>query len=180
MPHDFIRFNLKILRAMNSCQRDKFVALFDEALNSGFEEIYFTSKKYLWNIIRGKDYYKMLSYYVVEKLNFYKSALGEESLLQLNSANWLIHKTLETTEDYSIRKSFIWSIMKQIPLLTIDTIQYASPEKIHSILTSPDKESMVVCDDFVRPFLNEYRTLHEEISSLQQQIQMMSSLIEDM
>lgn len=173
--HDFFRFNLKILRAMNSCQREKFVALFDEAMLSGYEDSYFTSKKYLWNWIRGKDYYKMLSYYVVEKLKFYLSTgLGEEKLLQLNGANWLIHKTLETTKDYNIRKSFIWSIMKAVPLLTVDTIQYASPEKIHNILTTRNND--IVADDYLSPFIEEYVSLLHANEELHSQIDILNML----
>lgn len=130
---------------------------------------YFVQKRFLWNIIRGKDYYKMMSYHVIQMLE------GKDPIGDMNDANWIIHMVLVTTKNEEVCKSFIWNIMKSVPLLTIDTIKYASDEKIKSILRS-DKD--IICDEHVTPFLSEIKALKAQAQADKEQLSLYQSMLE--
>ena len=172
---NFIEINRRIIATYNSCDMKAFSRLIDDLLEQSNAEKYFTKKWYVWNVIRPKDYYKCMAEYVIncitkvlnppkEDMDLFNhiSPDSDEALRHYNEhymsrADYIIKMVLETTKDAEIRKSFIWKIMKKVPLLTIDTIQYASPEKIHSLLTG-NKD--IVSDDYMRPVIKvitEYR-----------------------
>ena len=65
--------------------------------------------------------------------------------------------------------------MKQIPLLTVDTIQYASREKILSILRS---DKYAITDEAVNPFVSEIVDLKLQVKDLEEQIQALSAMLE--
>lgn len=149
-----IRDNRKIISAFNSCDRAKFVALLDEFLTRSEDEIIklFTKKRYVWNIIRGKDFYKMVSWYIVDTL---KS--DNLDVTKLNNIEQLTHITITSAANDHIRWVFVKSIITQVPLLTVDTIKYIKRDRLDSILeTSND---MIICDCYVEPFMEYIRAL---------------------
>lgn len=154
-----VKLNLRIIKVLNSCDRKQFLSLINDVSESPGMDI-FTKKRYIWNHVRGKDFYKMIAYYIVQS---YNSCIEEGDKNVLQKTEELLKVILETTKDESIRKSFIWNIMKQIPLLTMDTIQYASPEKIHSLLSS-DKN--IIVDNALAPFVEEVRMLRNQIDDV--------------
>lgn len=150
----WIKDNLDMIRVMNSCNYQEFARLISAIINRPYPEKYFTSKRYVWNIIRPRDFYKMSAMWVIEKI---KIAQIDEDSAHMAAAEMVIKLVLKSTKEYTIKRSFIWNIMKQCPLITVDTIQYASAEKLQSLLTG-DKE--IICDDIMRPIIDiimEYR-----------------------
>lgn len=114
----------------------------------------FSSRLYIWNIIRPRDFYRMTSIWVTDMVG-----KGE-----LDQAERMIKLILSTTTNESACKNFIWVITKRVPLLTEDTIRFMSPEKIHSLL-SGDKE--LICDQVMRPIVDEIMSLRSRIESLE-------------
>lgn len=157
-PIKTIKLNLRIISVLNSCNRAAFEELVDEFI--GQPKI-FRSKWYIWNIVRGKDFYKMLSHYVIEK------TINPEKK-DHSAAEWIIRIVAETTKDQSVLNHFVWAILKQVPLLTMVTIQCASKEKIHSILNS---DKTIYTDDALAPFVEEVLMLHKRIDDLEDEVE---------
>ena len=157
-PIKTIKLNLRIISVLSSCNRAPFEELVDEFI--GQPKI-FRSKWYIWNIVRGKDFYKMLSHYVVEKTT-------NPEKKNHASAEWIIHMVAETTKDQVVLDHFIWAILKQVPLLTTVTIQCASAEKIRSILNS---DKIIYTDDALAPFVKEIAILHARIKDLEDEVE---------
>lgn len=156
---NIIKTNLQIISVLNSCDRKKFEALVTDAITN---EKIFRSKLYIWNWIRGRDFYKMLSHYTITNIEQHT----EESM---NRAETIIKMVLDTAKDETIKRNFIWAIMKQVPLLTADTIRYASADKITSLLQS-DKE--LITDSSINPIVLEVYRLRKKIHNLEEEVQM--------
>lgn len=69
------QWNLAYIQAVNKCDRQTFLQLFHDAMEMELKGL-FIRKRYIWNWIRGKDFYKNLAYYVVQQV---KDALGDGS-----------------------------------------------------------------------------------------------------
>jgi len=154
---EIIKLNKRILKVYNSCDWEVFSELIDDVLCRPDTEVtqIFTSKLYLWNVIRPRDFYKMAAHHIVQ---------STQDITKLDQVEHLVHIILTTTSSMKIRTSFVWNILKQVPLLTIDTVQYASPEKIHSILRS---DRAVLADAAIAPFVTEVRDLRTEVEMCQ-------------
>ena len=161
---NWVKTNLEIIRVMNSCSRTNFEELLNRILELPDHMKYFTSKRYIWNIIRGRDYYKMLAHYVCVCIETNNHARAEQ----------IIRIVSETESDQAVIKSFIWAVMKQVPLLTTVTIQFASPEKIKSILSS---DKVILTDDALIPFVDYVMELRKQIKDLEDQIEAIQSFI---
>lgn len=162
-PFGWFKFNIRILRVLNSCDRKSFEALVDEAL-----DIYpklLSSRWYLWNVVRGRDYYKMMAHYVVTR------AQTDDR----EKCETILRIVLHTTKDEAVRRNFIWAIMKQVPLLTIDTVPYASREKIQSILRS---DKFAITDEAISPFVREVIDLRLQIKDLEEQVSALTAMLE--
>lgn len=164
---EWFKLNRRIIQTYNSCDMSTFSKLVHEIMDKGEgpAKKIFTSKKYIWNIIRPKDYYKCMSDVVVKCIE----TVSQDSHIMpkeywMDRAEFIITMVLTSTEDLAIRKSFIWNIMKRVPLLTRATISYASAEKITSLLRSG---KLIIADDAVSPFIGEIKCLHDQIKELQ-------------
>jgi hypothetical protein len=150
----WIKDNLNMIRIMNSCDYQEFAYLLSDLIRRPECNKFFLSKRYIWNLIRPRDFYKMTAMWIIEKI---KVAQDESSSSTFAEAESVIKLVLKSTKHYQIRKSFIWNIMKKCPLITVDTIQYASAEKLHYLLTG---DKPIICDDIMRPIIDvimEYR-----------------------
>lgn len=163
-----IIINLAIIKVLNSCDRKAFITLVDQYLNDKLFNVFY-KKWYLWNIVRGRDYYKMLSHYVITKL---QDTIDPDS--SQARAEFIINMVIETAKTEEIKKSFIWAIMKQIPLLTAITIQYASPEKIKSLLYS---DKILITDTAITPFVMTVSELRRQVSELEKQLEVTQEMI---
>ena len=146
-----LQWNIAYVKAVNNCDRQVFLQLFHDAMKAEVKGL-FTRKRYVWNWIRGKDFYKNLAYYVVSEV---KNALGEGSCNRteiLERVEKLIHELLTSEKRYDVRKSFIWNITKQVPLITTDTVAYMSEDRITNMLRS---DKLIMCDATFTPFIRE-------------------------
>ena len=167
-----IKLNLKIVSVLNSCDRKKFEALVDTVID---QPKVFRSKWYIWNWIRGRDFYKMLAHYVVKNIEagyqngdvFIGDCPPDEN--PTKKAEAILQMVLDTAKDEAIKRNFIWAVMKQIPLLTVDTVQYASREKVISLLQS---NKVLVTDPYIGTFVDEIGRLRNQIHELEDEVQM--------
>ena len=146
--------NRKILRTFNSCDRKEFYGLLDEITKTSSITKIFTSKWYLWNWFRPRDFYKTIADYVVDKL---KSGTPENNQL----AEDLIRVILATTKTEKIKQSFVWNITKRCPILMIEMMPYISAERIHSILYS---DKLIYADNYLSPIIREVIALRNKLS----------------
>lgn len=144
----WIQLNLRYIKAVNSCDRKNFIQFFDEMLDTKGA---FTQKRYIWNLIRGREFYKNVAYHVVTLV---KTILDnpESTSLELARVEQILSMVMKTEKNESVKSSFIWNITKQVPLITVDTIRYMSPERITNIITS---EKRVANDERMDPFIRE-------------------------
>ncbi len=152
----WFKLNRRIITTFNSCNPTKFQELLTDIMALPEPNVLriFSSRRYVWNIIRPRDFYRMASIWVTDQI-----AKG-----QFVEAERMIKLILRTTKNESACKNFIWVITKKCPLITEDTIRYMSAEKIHSLL-SGDKE--IICDEVMRPFIDEVSNLRLKVESLE-------------
>lgn len=166
-PIRIIKLNLRIISVLNSCDRKTFEKLINEVIDN---PKVFRSKLYVWNIVRGRDFYKMLSHYVIEQFEN-----NNDDPTKNNKVETIINMVMDTAKSEAIKRNFIWAIMKQVPLLTATTIQYASREKIHSILNS---DKTIYTDDALAPFVEEIALLHKRIKDLEDEVEAFKLMFE--
>lgn len=154
-----ISLNIRIIRVLNSCDRKQFESLISEVIS---RPRVFRSKLYVWNIIRGRDFYKMLAHYVVSELSN-----SDSSEVHYANAETIIKMVMDTAKSEEIKKSFIWAVMKQVPLVTATTIQYASHDKIVSLLQS---DKVLITDDCISPFVDEIARLRSRVKDLEDEL----------
>lgn len=135
------KMNIRMIQVLNSCKYDEFEPLIDEILGLPNWETYFTSRRYIWNIIRPRDFYKMCAMYV--------HSHTEGDLTEFDKVERLINIVLETAKSEQIKKTFVWNITKSTPLIIWKMIPYMSREKIVNMIT---KKKYVITDDLIQPF----------------------------
>lgn len=138
---NWIKMNRRMIQVLNSCKYDEFEPLIDEILGLPNWETYFTSRWYIWNIIRPRDFYKMCAMYVHNHT--------EGDLTKFDKVEKLINIVLETAKSEQIKKTFVWNITKSTPLIMWKMIPYMSKEKIINMIT---KKKYVITDDLIQPF----------------------------
>lgn len=164
------KINMNYIKTVNRCNMDSFKKFMTDILmtetDGSDEQVLelFTSKRYIWNLIRGKDFYKSMADYIVclTKINAY------------NEADILLRCVVETTkvrpssddQKGDIRKHFVTQVMKRAPFLTVTTIQYMSPERLEQILELPALHELYV-DTTLQPFINRIILLDSSISIAQ-------------
>ena len=162
-----IKLNLRIISVLNSCDRKTFEKLINEVIDN---PKVFRSKLYVWNIVRGRDFYKMLSHYVIEQFEN-----NNDDPTKNNKVETIINMVMDTAKSEAIKRNFIWAIMKQVPLLTATTIQYASREKVISLLRS---DKVLFTDPAIDPFVTEVYELRKQIKELEDQLQATQIMME--
>ena len=138
---NWIKMNRRMIQVLNSCKYDEFEPLIDEILGLPNWDTYFTSRWYIWNIIRPRDFYKMCAMYVHNHT--------EGDLTEFDKVENLINIVLETAKSEQIKKTFVWNITKSTPLIMWKMIPYMSKEKIINMIT---KKKYVITDDLIQPF----------------------------
>lgn len=172
-PAQIIRLNVKIIRVLNSCDRKTFEELVDEVID---QPKVFRKKYYVWNIVRGRDFYKMLAHYVTQEITRHiQQENPTPDIDRMTKAETIIQMVMDTAKTDAIKRNFIWAIMKQVPLLTVTTIQYASPDKIRNLLKL---EHTLVMDQAITPFVNEIAELKATIAEQDERIQAMETMMD--
>lgn len=162
---NFIQVNKLIMKAINSQDKNIFCEVMDTLMDSDVKGL-FVKKRYLWNIIRPRDIYKLMTYWI--EIN-----IKDEKISQRIN---IMHELLLNTKDIKIRKSFVWGLMKHVNLLTIHTIEYTSEEKIKNIvgkLGVPDQD--VYADNILLPLLVSVR---EQFDLYKAEIEVLNSMID--
>ena len=162
---NFIQVNKLIMKAINSQDKNVFCEVMDTLMNADVKGL-FVKKRYLWNIIRPRDIYKLMTYWI--EIN-----IKDENIAQRIN---IMHELLLNTKDIKIRKSFVWGLMKRVNLLTIHTIEYTSEEKIKNIvgkLGVPDQD--VYADNILLPLLVSVR---EQFDLYKAEIEVLNSMID--
>lgn len=146
------KMNKRIIEVYNSLKVQEFTDLMNEVAGYTEPEIIdlFTNRWYIWNIIRNKDFYKLISTWLINCPLF-------------TDIHFLILSLVITTANTdTTRITFVKSIMKKRIILTIDTIKYI--EDIQKIFEKEDLEA-VVCDEYVQPFVDQMVKLETDISN---------------
>ena len=162
---NFIQVNKLIMKAINSQDKNVFCEVMDTLMDADVKGL-FVKKRYLWNIIRPRDIYKLMTYWIEINIK------DEKISLRIN----IMHELLLNTKDIKIRKSFVWGLMKRVNLLTIYTIEYTSEEKIKNIvgkLGVPDQD--VYADNILLPLLVSVR---EQFDLYKAEIEVLNSMID--
>ena len=154
-----ISMNLKIMKAVNSCERAQYMPLLDEIMDMKESEMWkiFTKKYYLWNLLRGKDFYKTLAVYVIDKVN---SDVPED----MNRAELAIKVGIATANKDKDCKAFVKTILRNVSVLTVDTIRYTTNEKLEQLLSEPEG---IIADEKMTVVLKTVSDMKSQISALQ-------------
>ena len=112
----------------------------------------------------------MLSHYVIEQFEN-----NNDDPTKNNKVETIINMVMETAKSEAIKRNFSWAIMKQVPLLTATTIQYASREKVISLLRS---DKVLFTDPAIDPFVTEVYELRKQIKELEDQLQATQIMME--
>lgn len=156
---NFIKVNKLILKAINSQDKDIFCDVMETFIKEKVITGIFKKKYYLWNIIRPRDVYKLIAYWI-------ETTIDCDDSDTYNLRIDIMHELILTTKNIKIRKSFVWGLLKRVNILTIYTIQYASSDKIFNIiskLNSPDQR--VYVDNILYPLMMSVKTQFESYKS---------------
>lgn len=132
-----VKTNLAIIRALNSGNQATCIRLIHELITRSEKEVrsIFTKKWYIWNIIRGKDFYKLMSRYVIQQVRLYQGDPTEVSALV--TGELAIHLVMATEPRDQIKREFVKAIERDIRIMTVELLPYITDERIDSILNDP-------------------------------------------
>ena len=136
-----IKWNRKIIRVMNSCKYEEFEKLINELLELPNYKKFFTSKWYIWNVMRPRDFYKMCAMYIQK--------ITDGQTVHFDKAEKLIKIVLHSAKSEQIKKTFVWNITKNTPIIMWDMVPYMSKEKIIVMMV---KKKYVIADEIMQPF----------------------------
>ena len=136
-----IKWNRKIIRVMNSCKYEEFEKLINELLELPNYKKFFISKWYIWNVMRPRDFYKMCAMYIQK--------ITDGQTDHFDKAEKLIKIVLHSAKSEQIKKTFVWNITKNTPIIMWDMVPYMSKEKIIVMMV---KKKYVIADEIMQPF----------------------------
>lgn len=136
-----IKWNRKIIQVMNSCKYEEFEKLLNELLELPNYQKFFTSKWYIWNVMRPRDFYKMCAMYIQK--------ITDGQTDYFDKAEKLIKIVLHSAKSEQIKRTFVWNITKNTPIIMWDMVPYMSKEKIIVMMV---KKKYVIADEILQPF----------------------------
>ena len=136
-----IKWNRRIIQVMNSCKYEEFEKLINELLELPNYKKFFTSKWYIWNVMRPRDFYKMCAMYIQK--------ITDGQTNHFDKAEKLIKIVLHSAKSEQIKKTFVWNITKNTPIIMWDMVPYMSKEKIIVMMV---KKKYVIADEIIQPF----------------------------
>lgn len=135
------KWNRRIIQVMNSCKYEEFEKLINELLELPNYKKFFTSKLYIWNVMRPRDFYKMCAMYIQK--------ITDGQTDHFDKAEKLIKIVLHSAKSEQIKKTFVWNITKNTPIIMWDMVPYMSKEKIIVMMV---KKKYVIADEIMQPF----------------------------
>lgn len=136
-----IKWNRRIIQVMNSCKYEEFEKLLNELLELSNYQKFFTSKWYIWNVMRPRDFYKMCAMYIQK--------ITDGQTDHFDKAEKLIKIVLHSAKSEQIKRTFVWNITKNTPIIMWDMVPYMSKEKIIVMMV---KKKYVIADEILQPF----------------------------
>ena len=136
-----IKWNRRIIQVMNSCKYEEFEKLINELLELTNYKKFFTSKWYIWNVMRPRDFYKMCAMYI--------QRITDGQTDHFDKAEKLIKIVLHSAKSEQIKRTFVWNITKNTPIIMWDMVPYRSKEKIIVMMV---KKKYVIADEIMQPF----------------------------
>lgn len=142
--------NMRLIKAFNSCDQSNQMEVIDDIMKMGESDItkVFRKRYFIWNIFRGKDFYKVMTRYVVNTVTNGDVARGVNAL----------RYSLVTADNDQIRKAFVKAVMKGVPLITIETVMYASKERMDQLLSSNQLNDAIIGAELM-PFVDRIKEL---------------------
>lgn len=157
----FLTLDCKYIAIVNKCDMTEMYQFFLEIIK--IPEV-FERKRYIWNIIRGKDFYKCAADFVVREMA--QLDMGDPDELSsdhITNMENMINGILNSTKNEAIRKSFVWNVTKKVPILYMVMLPYMSPERIQNILKSDN----LLIDDALKPIIDIIKDQRHMIEDLQ-------------
>lgn len=145
-----IKWNRRIIQVMNSCKYEEFENLLNDILDLPEYKKYFTSKWYIWNVLRPRDFYKMCAMYIQK--------ITDGQTDHFDKAEKLIKIVLQSAKTEQIKRTFVWNITKNTPIIMWDMVPYMSREKIISMMV---KKKFVIADEITQPFFEAVNTISQ-------------------
>ena len=153
MKRNWVKWNLLYIRAVNSYDREALSRLFDEGCD---HPEFFVRKRYIWNIIRGKEFCRIFAEWIIE---WYRAAeSGRVGWEVMDTVVDLFNRFMVTETHDNIKRSLVWKVTKIVPLLTVHTVPYISGERLTHIMESGKH---CVTDGVIRPFMDRIVELSE-------------------
>ena len=174
MKRGWLAWNLLYIRAVNSDDGEQLNYFFDEASDKGLA--FFTKSCYIWNIIRGKEFCRILADWVID---WYRRASEEDERGDaiMEKVLSLLHNVMVSLDHWDnqdkIKRSLVWKITKYAPILTIDTLPYISEDRLVHILES---DKWIVTDETMKTVVNYTAKLKVDLASAQASMEYMSDL----
>lgn len=165
----WISLNLEYIRAVNAGNDAEVIRFFDRISD---DKRYFTKKRYIWNIIRGKEFCRIVANWVIEWYRI--SSTRDDGTTAMCDVLNVLHWIMTSENHERVKKSLVWKITKDAPILTIDTLPHVSPERLINILNS---DRWIVTDDALRPIINGYIELELELASAKSSLAAMEGLL---
>lgn len=144
--------NKRIVYVYNSLKIQEFTDLMDEVVTYSPDKIkeLFTSRWYIWNIIRNKDFYKLISTWLINA-----PSLG-------NMHFFVLSLVIRTANNDVTRETFVKALFKKRVILTLDTLMYY--DSMSEILEKDDL-SKISCDPYVQPLIDRIIKLEVDLEN---------------
>lgn len=151
---NIITINRRLIAAINSCDQMSQMRVIDDIMTMSEDDVkkVFSKKYFFWNICRGKDFYKVMARYVCESIS---NGNIENGIIVLRN-------TVVTAKSDDIRRAFVRAILKKVPILTLETIAFATHSKLSMILAmEADSLRAIVTENMMKPFIDRIIELEE-------------------
>ena len=117
-----IKWNRRIIQVMNSCKYEEFEKLLNELLELPNYQKFFTSKWYIWNVMRPRDFYKMCAMYIQK--------ITDGQTDHFDKAEKLIKIVLHSAKSEQIKRTFVWNITKNTLIIMMVKKKYVIADEI--------------------------------------------------
>ena len=128
----------------------------------------FRKKRYIWNHIRGKDFYLSLSSYLrdtAKEILYSQELTPEEASAKLAEVETVMNEILATEKKEDVKLNFVRNITKYVPIMTYAMLPYMSEGNIQKVLTA----DRILNDTTMQPIITEFLSLKRKLNESEQQ-----------
>ena len=157
----WLRDNLEYIKVINSCDFGSFKTFMAGLIDSTDKTVegvrrLFTRRRYVWNWMRGKDFYKSMAMFVI--------ALAQAGAIE--QAHHILACVVKTSpsgnrEDikHDIRRFFVKSIMLKTPMISPITVEFMSEERLDELINTEKLNDVVYISPEYKPFVDRIKEL---------------------